>query len=698
MSGVRRPADAACYRKQSLAGSLACLMLYAYAANTHAQAPGNPTTNTAGNASQPDVILETLEAIADSPYRTGDVISSESTSNHSRVERQTLERSADSLAAVLARETGIQHRQSGGFGSFSSVSIRAATGAQTDVYLDGVLLNNGGTPVVDLSTLEMLNLNAVDIYRGSTPLQLGHGAIGGAINLISLKNVTAPTTRLRLGIGSLDRREFQLSHQTVSGAWDWVAALSHRQSDNDFSFINDNRTPLNPDDDKLEQRNNADARRLSTLLRAGYQGSPDARTDLTIQLSARELGVPEWRNNPENIASYDTVDSQIQISQVLDSMGNWNSRHNLYWHGNDANYRDTLGQIGLGSQDTNSDTRTIGARTYWEYLANTGTLGLSLDVRNERFASSDELTESSAFSAERQSTHASIHYVWFDSSDNWSVTPALRWQHKQLSGSAANAAGEGTRRGSTSHTGAQIGIAFRPAGALSVTANAGSYYREPAFGELFGSSGLVDGNPELLPEKGFNLDVGLHYQRGTSKLSATVFGSEREELIVTAYDARGVGEPVNTGSARVIGLELTAGLSLSPELALQSNLTWQSPRSRDDAVGFNNRFLPGEALFVWSSRLQYQLGKSTVWYELDVHRKSFYDLGNNLPKADHDQHAVGLDWTHKNWQASLGISNISNDNVEDFNGFPKPGRTWSLSITRTLTSPNAQTKTKTEHQ
>lgn len=648
----------------------------------------DPTAATpSASTTAPDAILDTIKAIAEVPYRTGDVIDEESTATHSRIERRELERSTHSLAGVLARENGVQHRQSGGFGSYSSISIRAATGAQTDVYLDGVLLNNGGSPVVDLSTLEVLNLESIDIYRGSTPLQLGHGSIGGAINLNSLQSVAEPTTRVRLGTGSLGRRELQLSHQATHGAWDMVAALSHRQSNNDFLFYNGYITPLNPDDVVRAKRNNADASRTAALFRTGYQHDRDTRTDLTVQLSARDLGVPEYSNNPDNIASYDTSATQVQLSQVLDGLGNWNSRHRLYWNGDSAQYRDTLGQVGLGSQDTDSDTRTLGARTYWEYLADSGTLGLSLDVRREDHESTDDKDKTAAFDVDRDRVQASVHYVWFDSSEAWSLTPAIRWQHSRLNGDHPESSGDVPPVRSSTNTGLQIGLAYRPPGKLSFTANAGSYYREPSFGELYGSSGLVNGNPDLLPEKGINVDIGLHYQNSLAKLSATLFGSDRDELIATAYNSRGIGGPLNTGAARVIGLELAADLSLTQQLQLSSNLTWQSPRNLNPAVGVNDRLLPGEAQIAWSGKLQYQASRATFWYELDVLRKRFYDTTNILPAADSELHSVGIDWKTAHWQATLGLNNLGNDNIEDFNGFPKPGRTWSLTVTRTLTSP-----------
>ncbi len=644
-----------------------------------------PAANAAANTA-PDAILDTIRAIAQVPYRTGDVISEESTASHSHIDRTTLERTTTSLASVLARESGVQHRQSGGFGSFSSVTIRAATGAQTDVYLDGVLLNSGGFPVVDLSTLEVLNLESIDIYRGSTPLQLGHGSIGGAVNLNSLGSRTEPTTTIRLGAGSLGRRELQLSHQATRGAWDMAMSLSHRQSDNDFSFISDNGTPLNPNDDGREKRHNADVQRSAALIRAGYQQNPDSRTDLTVQLAARDLGVPEFRNNPDNVASYDTLGTQLQLSQILDGLGAWNSRHNLYWHSHTAQYRDLLSQVGLGAQDTDSDSNTVGAKTYWEYLADSGTLGLSLDMRHERYDSTDARDPGAAFDADRDRTQASLHYAWFDDSEHWSVTPAIRWQHTELEGEHPESSADQPARRSSTDTGLQIGLAYRPPGNLSWSANAGSYYREPSFAELYGSSGLVNGNPDLQAEEGFNIDAGLQYRNSRSLLGATVFASERDELIVTAYNSRGIGGPVNSGAARVIGVELSAALDLTPQLQLNSNLTWQSPRNRDPAAGFNDRFLPGEAQLAWSGRLQYQPSRFSFWYELDVLRKRFYDQANILPAADSELHSAGIDWKGSRWQASLGIHNLGDDNIEDFNGFPKPGRTWSLTLTRTLTS------------
>lgn len=652
--------------------------------NTHTSAADLPDSKAQGNITA----LDEIEAVGRSTFRTGDVVAEEHTGSTSRISRETLERTANALGEVLAQETGIQNRQSGGFGSFSSISIRAASGAQTAVYLDGVLLNSSGNPVLDLSTLELLNLDSVDIYRGSTPLQLGHAGIGGAVNLTTLgsdsSNPSSSGTRIRLGIGSFDQKGVQLSHQERYGRWNIISALSRRSSDNDFDFINDNATPLNPNDDRRENRNNAQVVRKSVLLRTGYQSSPNWRSDLTVQAATRDSGVPNARNSANTVATFDTESTQLQFAQVIDGFFDWNTRHTLYIHQDQSRFQDSLSQIGLGVQDTTNDNQTAGAITYWEYLTDSGTLGVSLDWRQEKLDSFDELSTTRDFSATRHIVQGSLHYVWNDPSEKWTLSPALRWTSNSLNATASENRAEEFNDLNDSNTGAQLGIGYRINESMLLRFNAGNYYREPSFGELFSSFGLVNGNPLLEPEEGFNVDASISFTHKRISIEAAVFNSDRDELIITAFDARGVGRPDNNGSARVLGVELGTRIAFNSQFSFRTNLTWQDPRSTDRLTGFNNRFLPGEAQLAWFTRLQYDVSSANLWYELDVKRKLFYDRANILPAPDVAQHSIGADWKNNNWQLSLALRNLSDENVEDFNGFPKPGRNFQLSVTKRL--------------
>ncbi|MFK7856960.1 MAG: TonB-dependent receptor plug domain-containing protein [Granulosicoccus sp.] len=632
--------------------------------------------------------LDEIEAVGHATFSTGDVVAEEFTGSSSHIPRTTLETTSNALGEVLAREMGVQNRQSGGFGSFSSISIRSASGAQTAVYLDGVLLNNSASPVLDFSTLELLNLESIDIYRGSTPLQLGHAGIGGAVNLKTLGSGSSdsdlPATKIRLGIGSFNQQDIQISHQGSYGQWTVITALTNRRSDNDFSFTNNNATPQNLDDDRREKRNNAKISRKSVLLSTSYRFSPDRRTNLSVQATARDSGVPNARNSANTIASFDTETTQFQLSQVVDDFFSWNTRHTLYLNKDRAHFLDPLSQIGLGSQDATNDTQVSGLITYWEYLLDSGTLGVSADWRREKLDSFDVLGIDRDFSAQRKSLQANLHYVWMDFSEKWTVSPAVRWNTHSLNANASDSRATEFDDRKDSNTGAQLGIGYQLNDRTLVRVNMGSYYREPSFGELYASYGLVNGSPNLVPEEGFNIDANIIFTHTKGAIEASVFNSTRKELIVTAFDSRGIGRPTNNGKARIQGVELAGQLILSDRFSIRSNLTWQDPRSTDESTGFRNKFLPGEARLASYSRLQYQYQNIALWYELNTKRKLFYDSVNILPAPDVEQHSIGANWKNQYWQLNFSVNNLSNQNVQDFNGFPKPGRSFHLAATRRL--------------
>jgi iron complex outermembrane receptor protein len=628
--------------------------------------------------------LELIEVVADDSPVTGSVEHSEFTGSHQRINRQQLQSRRAPLADVLASETGVQSRQSGGSGSFSSITVRAANSAQTGVYLDGILLNSGGNSVIDLSTLELLNLDSVDIYRGSTPLQLGHGAIGGAVNLNTLSaQLAEPQTRLLLGSGSFSTRRLQIAHQSGPGRWDVVSALSRQQSNNDFDFNNNNGTPLNPLDDQRETRHNADVVRLSGLLRTGYHWTQDSRTDLIAQISARDLGVPEWRNAEDNNASFDTESQQLQLSHSSHAWGRWNTRQSLFQHRQFDHFDDRLSHVGLGAQDTRSLSVTNGFKSYWENPGDQGTFGITAEFRREIFDAKDLLDAAQNHHASRNVLTATTQYAWFTWQDRLLATPSLRWQSVDDNYIGAAADTVPTRHDAV--VSPQLGVGLELNKRLTLRGNIGHFYREPAFHELFGARGLVRGNTRLRPERGLNADAGITFKTNRAwKIDASVFASWRNELITTVYDSRGIGRSINAGKARVLGLELGNEWHFSKALSARLNMTVQDARSINKAESLDGKQLPGEARLTTYARLQYHINPWRIWFDTNSSHERYYDQANLLAAGDQWLQNAGLEWHGQRWLASATVNNLGNRNVEDFNGFPRPGRAFQFTLTLTL--------------
>jgi len=256
--------------------------------------------------------------IAKPEPQTGDVQHEEYTGSYQHINKQELQRQDVNLGDILANETGVQFRQIGGLGTLTTATVRGATSAQTGVFLDGIMLNSASNSSIDLSLLELLNLSSVDVYRGSAPAQLTGSNIGGAINLRTLNADSAePNSTASLTTGSFNTSRFQFAHRSSHKRWDIVAAVSREHSDNRFGFINDNATPLNLLDDRREKRNNAQVDKLSALSRIGIQWNNETRTDALLQVTGRDLGIPEWLNARQNEASYDTDSLEFQVTNRL---------------------------------------------------------------------------------------------------------------------------------------------------------------------------------------------------------------------------------------------------------------------------------------------------------------------------------------------------------------------------------------------
>ncbi|WP_461055072.1 TonB-dependent receptor [Spirosoma arcticum] len=89
---------------------------------------------------------------------------------------------------VLNRVPGVRIRQEGGLGSNATVSINGIGGKQVKFFLDGIPLALYGSGL-GLNVLPVGLLERIDVYRGVTPIDLGADALGGAINVVTRKDL-----------------------------------------------------------------------------------------------------------------------------------------------------------------------------------------------------------------------------------------------------------------------------------------------------------------------------------------------------------------------------------------------------------------------------------------------------------------------------------------------------------------------------
>jgi vitamin B12 transporter len=94
-----------------------------------------------------------------------------------------MENRASNLNELLARQTGVQIRRTGGIGSEARISIRGLEGKRVQIFIDGRPLN---TPdgSLGINDLPLQIIERIEIYKGTIPAWLGGDGLGSAVNVV----------------------------------------------------------------------------------------------------------------------------------------------------------------------------------------------------------------------------------------------------------------------------------------------------------------------------------------------------------------------------------------------------------------------------------------------------------------------------------------------------------------------------------
>ena len=212
-------------------------------------------------------------------------------------------RSENYLSEILNKQTGVIVSRYGASGSFSTLSIRGSGSHQTNVYLDGVLLNDALGGFINIEEIPIDLFSRAEIFRSYVPNHLPGGNIGGSIDLIPrLPKEKKKSVFFRsfgqslygggLSLGFTDKNQIHLAH--------------FEGSLNQYAYLDDNGTKLiNFQDDEIRQRENEDYLQgsFTSILRI-----PFSEKNLKFFLSylGKERGLPGPVTTPLKDVRYES--------------------------------------------------------------------------------------------------------------------------------------------------------------------------------------------------------------------------------------------------------------------------------------------------------------------------------------------------------------------------------------------------------
>jgi vitamin B12 transporter len=616
-----------------------------------------------------------------------------------------------SVAEALSATVGASVRSAGGVAGSSSLSIRGAASGHTGVLVDGIALSRLTAVSVNLGRFQLADVDAVELYRGNVPAELGGAGVGGAVNLITRLGPGRGGERVRAvaGVGSWGTRRLALRGGEQWRRYLGSAGIGYLTSDGDYRVFSDAGTPLNREDDPWQVRQNNATRQLDASARVGVD--PAQREDtVTVgaRLSAQHSGLPGLVAAPALRASLSTTFALLDLDHRQQGT-RWSVRDRAWVTGEWQRFRDRDNEIGLAAQDRAHRTLGVGASSQWKLPIGQHQLAqLGLEASTEHFRDRDAWKGGPTYRGARQGAALSLGDEL--AVDEWLLAAALR---VELSRTAPSPLPDELRRDLptrwdvspsprlTARVLAEQDVAFK--------ASAGWYARQPTLVELFGDRGFVVGNPELRPETGPSWDLGLVWApaRAIGPVDRTLvefagFYNHLSDAIVFV-NAGYVSHPTNVGAASNVGLELAASTRLWRTARIAANYTLQLSQQEESEDSFDRKDLPRHPRHTAYARLELEhaLGARQLrgYGELQWTSSSFLDRAN-LQRVPARQ-LVGAGLSVALWpQLTFAVEakNLLDHQIEqlalapgaqmattpvavsDISGLPLPGRSLFLSV------------------
>ena len=594
---------------------------------------------------------------------------------------------------VLSRVPGVQLKRTGAKSDLATASIRGATAAQTPVYLAGIRVNDDVSGSADLSTVPLWMLDRVEVFRGNAPVQADRLGIGGAV-FFEPRLPSGPELRLGQMLGSFHSSGTWLSAAVGSPDASALLAVRRESARNDYEYVNDAGTRFERDDDDRVRRDNADFANYDTWTIGRYRVGRSGRVVAMMNAFDREQGVTGFSVIPATASRARVRRQLVGVSSNVPCSGRPDRqsrcRVELATSGvlASTSLTDPDRELSLGATRLYSRGRRASQSLRWQQrIGPSVTVTASGDQGFEQLVmTQDQSLGAFAVNARRSVTRAVASV---------SVRP---WRPLTLVGLSALECHSTRGPGSSDTCGVlepvgRLGAEVELVPWLAALGNVGRYVRVPTLGELYGMSPLVRGNPELLPEKGVNADLGVRLSGvgQDSGLAAYVdaFAFRRTVSDLVSY-RRSFRQliPFNVGEARVQGLELQSQASWRRNLKAELSLTLLDPRDTSPDRSLENDILPLLSRMVLVHHLEGSVepgvkGVDRLALGLRfVHRSSRYQDPAGLIVIPHhttaDLIASALVW-HEQLALRASVENLFDQEHWDLVGLALPGRAFYFS-------------------
>jgi outer membrane cobalamin receptor len=568
---------------------------------------------------------------------------------------------------------GLYSKSYDGFAGLNTPSIRGSQASQVLILMDGIRLNTAQGGSVDLNTIPIAAVDRIEVIKGGHSALLGSDAIGGVIHFLSGEQYQkgfhygVSSTLGSFGTGIYSVRG---SHQ--AGCLGIFVGYSHLQSDGDFNY-------KAPKSGLMEKRVNNDSKTGSLFLKTKF----NFNTLNSLQVSfhrldtergiAGNVNISPWTDLPQTTprARSDSDRNILTLTSSHQMTPRLLLKSQAGYHAYEYRYRDP---DGWPPADDLHENKALNANVQAIYAFNahlTTTGGLNIqkdDLKSTRFTLSDSRTLKSIYGqTELKQSVSAVCFTWI---------PAVRWDSYNDVGS---------------HTSPKLGVMVSAGetGTVAVRGNISKSYRVPTFEDLYWPADeYTAGNPDLLPETGTGIDVGVLFSdhvSGWIQAELTWFSNRMQDMIEWQPGPDYVWRPTNVGKAEVTGLESSIKFRLPFQKAYM-NIYYTRMKATDETEGSANKgkrliyrpdnkcdIIAGIKQGILSANVNGRLvGKSYTTADNSASLGSYLILGANI--------AANIPVSGIQLTLRFQGLNLTDERIFLSDGYPLPGREFRITV------------------
>ncbi len=540
------------------------------------------------------------------------------------------------------------------------VTLRGSKIQQTLIMLDGVPLSSSLGEIVDVSLYTIPEIERIEIIKGSNSAAYGESAMGGVVNIVTRKPDLDESLQFTSSQGSYGYNLYSLLMNTQKLGQGLMLGVTRNWADNDFLYEREDGTTAR------RLNNEYDTTSLLAKLLLDLGGWDTA---ISGRMVDQQLGSPGGEGSSGVLTPNDEVDT-FQNFLSLSTAGDLGQNQRL-----EIKASRLYNRSNTFWNSTSTDSRTRLTSDYYDmfYSQKIGFAELKpgFALRKERISSDD-------YGIHSRTTSSGILGSALDL-DPVLITLTGRYDR------SSDFDGEWTY-----HSGALWKVMPR----LSLKANIGTGYHEPAMGWLYapsfpGSPFLF--NPDLKPEKSLSWDVGPVLEFENFGMGASYYVIQYDDLIKMEFPDTGGFTYVNINKAHAAGVE--AFTWISPVDSVKISLNYAVNRLRYGSGEFESktiRLKPDEVFTVRADYLPVIYSRPANVFVAYQFREGVYtDEANSEKTGNRNILDAGVSMeVSKNATVAFKASNLLDDTSVEFNDrsqwgtywYPVPGRTYRGSV------------------